>query len=140
MAVALYGTSVTAYTGVDLSTVALSMARRALRSVPCCSHFLHEDLMDVLATMHGRLLVFDPMLQEGETRLQFLARWWDMCRTQWTGLDEEESRGIHEHVDDDDYPESPSTLRGLGLTAGFRRVECLFTDSTGIYQLLRFAA
>lgn len=84
----------------------------------------------------GYLMIYDPMLAEGETREDFLKRWEDILKTRFTGLSREDSKAMLEHVSRSDYPESLSTMREMGKKAGFGRMKVLFEDPTGVYQLI----
>lgn len=86
----------------------------------------------------GCLMLFDPMLQEGETREGFLERWWQVCQTYWTALSKREKESIYKHTKSADFPEMFGTYKTMGYTCGFARVESLFSDPTGIYEIISF--
>jgi len=88
----------------------------------------------------GYFLCFEPVLAEGESRPQFLERWWSACQAQWTALTAKEREDIRRHVFSADFPETISFLEQIGHQHGFRRVESLFCDPDRLYQLVCFHA
>ena len=76
-------------------------------------------------TRGGALLLVDVVREEGETRGDYIAKYLDFMRRDWTevpvdGLDE-----ACAHVQAHDYPETESTLRDMGKRAGFATMERL---------------
>ena len=144
---ALKDTLVERYTGVDLSQIALSLARENLAALdadcslvrgdfaraaasgfpPCdivwiglsLHHLFREQKLSFFQSClrslkpDGCVMVFDPFRREQETRDAFHMRWWQMVQSEWTNLDNAVKHGIHQHVQDSDYPESIPELREI---------------------------
>lgn len=89
-------------------------------------------------TSEGLLMIYDPVLKEGESRDQFVQRWWAFCQSQWMALSFEEKNSIYEHVRSADFPETLSTYKNLGKTCGFSHVSSVFVDCSGIYEIIVF--
>jgi SAM-dependent methyltransferase len=86
----------------------------------------------------GALLVFDPVLNPGETRDAYMGRWVDNTRWSWRALSLEEIAGAVEHVTTSDFPEEIATLNRMAVGAGFHPAEILFTDKGDFYALMSF--
>lgn len=172
MARALRDTRIDHYQGVDLSPIALRLARRNMVGLRCQQVFSNSDFFGIaekrqrradviwigLSLHHlrrrqkdallrdsrrilgatGYLMIFDPVRRAGESRAAFVKRWWSVCRRRWTTLSSAEARDIHAHVAAADFPESLAVYRRLATRHGFRKVQCLCREPTGIYQLICF--
>ena len=168
----LAGRSVTAYSGMDLSPVALGLARANLEQLG--APFLltegdfQRDLSSVQGTfdvvyiglsLHhlmrrekegffpllrekvapgGALLIFDPVLNPGESRDCYMGRWVDHAEWSWKALSGEDVSRAVEHVTTSDHPEEIATLNRFALSAGFHSAEVLFLDRTDFYALMVF--
>lgn len=88
----------------------------------------------------GYLLIFDPMRLDTEDRAAFLLRWKAAFQAGWTALSAAEGRAIWDHVRQADFPESPAGLAAMGHRHRFQHVVSLFTDPSGIYQLISIHA
>ncbi|MEI7634199.1 MAG: L-histidine N(alpha)-methyltransferase [bacterium] len=174
MAQMLAGTPVSYYEGVDLSDVALDLARKNMEVVGCQCVFSNYDFVrnlqerespvDVIwiglslhhlssvqkemflaycrsaLTARGLLIIYEPMLEEGETREEFLGRCEAEIDAHWTALAPDEREAICEHVISADFPESVMTLREMGLRNGFARVESVWRNPTSLFQMIVFHA
>jgi SAM-dependent methyltransferase len=163
---------VTTYAGIDLSPVALDLARSNLQQlgVPCDlteGDFLRDldsvqgrfDVVYIGLSLHhllrsekarflplirekvasgGALVIFDPVLNPGETRSVYMGRWVDHAQWSWKALSGEDLGRAVEHVTSSDHPEEISTLNRLALDAGFHAAEVLFIDRTDFYALMVF--
>ena len=87
----------------------------------------------------GYLLNFEPMLQEGETREEYLQHFQDLCRTEWTRLSPEERESTIEHVVAADFQESIETLREMGIENGFSSVRSICRERSGLFELVCFS-
>ena len=168
----LAGRPLRSYTGVDLSSVALGLARKNLESleVPVTllegdfterldrvsgavdlvyiglslHHLLRREKERFFEAIHGRisrggaLIVYDPVLNPGETRNLYLGRWVDNARWSWNALTEGELDGAVGHVTSSDHPEEITTLNRFAISAGFQPAEILFMDRTNFYALMVF--
>jgi SAM-dependent methyltransferase len=88
----------------------------------------------------GRLIVYEPTLEPGESRDDVLARWWRHVESTWTGLEPDELSKAKEHVFGNDYPESIDDYRGMMTAAGFSRMDVLYTDPENLYAVIEAKA
>lgn len=86
----------------------------------------------------GSLLIFDPVLNPGETRDGYMGRWVDYAEWSWKALSGEEVSRAVEHVTTSDHPEEIATLNRFALSAGFHAAEVLFLDRSDFYALMVF--
>lgn len=86
----------------------------------------------------GYLLIFEPVMREDEGKEEHCLRWWKTCKSGWASLDWQEKRRIARHVFRSDYPESFSTLEHLAEANAFSQARHLYTDPSGIYQMICF--
>jgi len=107
-------------------------------------HLLHDEKGRFLKRCHdlivpgGAFVCLEPFTREGETRDQYLQRWWTTIHSQWKELTPHEFDLVHEHVFSSDHPESIDALRAFGRAAGFARVDQLWRDQQEFYALLSF--
>ena len=168
----LSGRSLRSYTGIDLSPVALGLARNNLRELGLPVNLIEGDFTECLErisepvdlvyiglSLHhllrrekerffqavqgkishgGALVVYDPVLNPGETRNVYLGRWVDHARWSWNTLTEGELDGAVGHVTSSDHPEEITTLNRFAIAAGFQPAEILFMDRTNFYALMVF--
>ena len=87
----------------------------------------------------GLFLIYEDVMPDGESREAWLARW-DAQRPLWTAYDDAAWEAITGHVHDEDFPESESGWRELGLRAGFGRMEELFVAPTDLLRMYCFRA
>jgi SAM-dependent methyltransferase len=86
----------------------------------------------------GNLLIFDPVLNPGESRECYLGRWVDHAKWFWKALSVEDVDDAVEHVTNCDYPEEVATLNHMAVSAGFQAAEILFADRADFYALMAF--
>jgi SAM-dependent methyltransferase len=99
--------------------------------------FFFGELQTKLAP-GGVLLVFDPVLNPGESRESYMGRWVDYAEWSWKALSVEEIAGAVQHVTSSDFPEEVATLNRMAVGSGFRPAEILFMDHTDFYALMAF--
>jgi SAM-dependent methyltransferase len=88
----------------------------------------------------GALLVYEPTRRDGEGRPEYLDRFEDIARSDWTGLSEREFTEALKHVRTCDLPETVSDWHCLGSEAGFSNTDELFRSSDDLFRLFRYAA
>jgi hypothetical protein len=105
-------------------------------------HLSTEGKRDLLKAIHGStaafLMIYEPTLNDGETRDGYLERFRRVNRPAWTFLSDDEWAQIDRHVTTCDYPETSATWRELGRKAGFSRADEIFCDPTGFYRIYRY--
>ena len=85
-------------------------------------------------------MIYEPSLNEGETRDAYLERFRRVNRPAWTFLSDQEWAQIDHHVTTCDLPETSATWLKLGREAGFAHATELFCDPTGFYRIYRYDA
>jgi hypothetical protein len=106
-------------------------------------HHLSTDrkrglLRAIRGSTSGFLMIYEPTLNDGETRDQYLARFRKVNRPAWTFMTEDEWNQIDHHVTTCDYPENSATWCALGREAGFSDAREIFCDPTGFYRIYRY--
>jgi hypothetical protein len=86
------------------------------------------------------LMIYEPTLNDGETRDDYMRRFARVNRPLWTFLTEDEWEQIDRHVTTCDYPETSATWCALGREAGFKDAREIFRDPTGFYRVYRYQA
>ena len=86
----------------------------------------------------GAVLIFDPVLNPGESRDSYMGRWVDHAKWSWSALTVEEVAGAVQHVTTSDFPEEISTLNRMAVASGLHPAEILFMDRTDFYALMAF--
>ena len=86
----------------------------------------------------GAVLIFDPVLNPGESRESYMGRWVDHAKWSWSALTVEEISGAVQHVTTSDFPEEISTLNRMAVESGLNPAEILFMDRTDFYALMAF--
>lgn len=89
-----------------------------------------------LLNPNGMLIVYDIFKREDESREDYLERVLAHCRAHWTRMEEQQMKTIHEHVRENDYPESIESLRAIANNCGFRNVERRYRDPDNLYAAL----
>jgi len=117
----------------DIIYIGLSLHHLTRRE----KEFFFGELQNKLAP-GGVLLIFDPVLNPGESRESYMGRWVDHAKWTWRALSVEDVAGAVEHVTTSDYPEEIATLNHMAVAAGFQPSEVLFTDRSDFYALLAF--
>jgi hypothetical protein len=105
-------------------------------------HLSTDGKRDLLKAIRGAtsdiLMIYEPTLNDGETRDGYMQRFARVNRPLWTFISEEEWEQIDHHVTTCDYPETSATWCALGREAGFRDAREMFCDKTGFYRLYRY--
>ena len=105
-------------------------------------HLSTEGKLDLLKAIHGStgkfLMIYEPTLNDGETRDEYMQRFARVNRPAWTFLTPEEWAQIDHHVTTCDYPETSATWCALGHEAGFSDAQEIFCDPTGFYRIYRY--
>jgi hypothetical protein len=83
-------------------------------------------------------MIYEPTLNEGETREAYLARFRRVNRPAWSFLLDEEWAEIDHHVTSSDYLETSANWLALGREAGFADARELSCDPTGFYRIYRY--
>lgn len=84
----------------------------------------------------GRLIVYEPIRDPGESRDEVLARWWRHVESTWTALEPEELAKAKEHVFGNDYPEPLADYFEMMTAAGFSSAKVLYTDPQNLYAVI----
>ena len=86
----------------------------------------------------GLFLIIDVFLGENESRDEYLDRFEQQARENYTSLTDPEMTTLITHVRACDYPDSVENYRSFGMQAGFTRVNCLLADYDTLHQLVSF--
>ena len=86
----------------------------------------------------GAVIAHDPVLEDGETRQDYIARLSKSCRSGWPELTDDEKEMMTRHWGQHGRQESASTLGAIALGAGFSSFEELWADSDRFYAVLAF--
>ncbi|TWI87259.1 methyltransferase family protein [Roseibium hamelinense] len=81
----------------------------------------------------GVLMIYEPVLSNGETATSFNRRMHHVLKARWNQLTEREFSRIWEHIEECDKPETADTWLTLGLYAGFVRNRTVFSQPDGGY-------
>jgi hypothetical protein len=97
---------------------------------------------DLLKAIRGStsafLMIYEPTLQDGESREAYLARFRRVNRPAWIFLSDDEWAQLDHHVTSCDYPETSAPWLKLGREAGFTQARDVFCDPTGFYRIYRY--
>ena len=86
----------------------------------------------------GTFYLFEPFLQVGENRADYVARWTAAMDGPYDPFPSEARDALREHVRASEKPESKDEYLTAAGTAGFREGDVLFTDPDSFYSLFRF--
>ena len=107
-------------------------------------HLATDGKRDLFKAIHGStsnfLMIYEPSLNEGETRDAYLKRFRRVSRPAWTSLSDQEWIQIDHHVTTCELPETSATWLKLGREAGFARATELLCDPTGFDRNYRYDA
>lgn len=105
-------------------------------------HLSTDGKRDLLKAINGSisdfLMIYEPTLNDGETRDEYLERFRRVNRPAWSFLTDDEWNQIDQHVTRCDYPETSATWVALGREAGFSDACETFRDPTGFYRIYRY--
>lgn len=138
-----------AYFDVDLDHSDFVMelaARHHTSDISWCGLSIHhlttdgklELLRALCETTSKFLMVYEPILLEGESFESYLDRYARINKLAWTFLAPEEWDQLFHHISTCDLPESPSTWMELGREAGFSEARQIYLDPPGLYALYRY--
>jgi len=86
----------------------------------------------------GLLLIYDPVIPEGETLEAFLGREISNVKDKWTALTAEERDAAAVHIQTQDHPETIASITALARAAGFARVRELYVSPNKLWRMYCF--
>jgi ubiquinone/menaquinone biosynthesis C-methylase UbiE len=86
----------------------------------------------------GTFYLFEPFLQPGENREEYVTRWAAAMDGPYDPFPSEARDALREHVRASEKPESQDEYLSAARAAGFEDGEILFTDPNNFYSLFRF--
>ena len=99
-------------------------------------HLATDGKRDLFKAIQGStsnfLMIYEPSLNEGETRAAYIERFRRVNRPAWTFLSDQEWAQIDHHVTTCDLPETRATWLKLGREAGFARRNGTLLRSDGL--------
>ncbi|MTH99697.1 trans-aconitate 2-methyltransferase [Roseibium sp. RKSG952] len=88
---------------------------------------------------NGLLMIYEPVLTDGDTLSVFNRRMRHLLKARWQGLSPSEFDRIWRHIEDCDLPETSDTWLRLGLSAGFLRNRTVFSEpGDGYCRLFKY--
>lgn len=84
------------------------------------------------------LMVYEPIMREGESLESYLDRYARLNKPAWTFLALEEWDQLFHHISTCDLPETPKAWMELGREAGFMEAREIYVDPSGLYGLYRY--
>jgi ubiquinone/menaquinone biosynthesis C-methylase UbiE len=89
---------------------------------------------------NGALLIYEPTCRDGESRADYLDRFEETGRREWTALSAEEFEEAMRHVRTCDLPETVTKWGTLGHDAGFTRIAELYKAPSDLFRLFSYRA
>ena len=86
----------------------------------------------------GTFYLFEPFLQAGENREDYVARWAAAMDGPYDPFPSAARDALRDHVRESERPESKDEYLSAARAAGFQDGEVLFTDPDHFYSLFRF--
>jgi SAM-dependent methyltransferase len=86
----------------------------------------------------GAVIAHDQVLEDGESRQDYIARLSESCRSGWPELTDDEKDMMTRHWGERGRQESASTLGAIALNAGFSSFDELWADAGRFYAVLAF--
>lgn len=130
---------------LDEADFTLALNGRPREDIVWISLSLHHlDTADKLAFMRsvrdnldqdGAFLIYEPTRRDGEDRPQYLDRFEQIGRRDWTQLTGDEFAEALKHVRTCDLPETVSDWHDLGRRAGFSTSRELYASPTDLFRL-----
>ncbi len=109
-------------------------------------HHLPEDRLGefftacrALLAPGGRLLVYEPMRRDDESRPEYLERCRAYYRKHWTDLTQDELERSLKHVSVSDFQHPAKAYRKTAGAAGFASVDVLYISPDELFGMLLFA-
>lgn len=84
----------------------------------------------------GCLLIYDPIMNESESREQYVERWWSAYRERIQKLTRHAPQTMLRHIHNDDQPLNMTEYKYLGWECGFSEIESLYTDPLNCHSLI----
>ena len=91
-----------------------------------------------LLTNNGVFLLVDIFRQPQESREDYLQRYLNNIRQDWSLINSQEFSKIQEHMTSSDFPETQENLYSLASQSGFSPMDCLYRDRLDTTQCLCF--
>ncbi|HHC73850.1 MAG TPA: class I SAM-dependent methyltransferase [Thiothrix sp.] len=88
----------------------------------------------------GQLLIYDVVRSLPESRDAFIARMCEHFTQTWTQFDNAQMRRIHQHIQNNDQPETAEFFADRQQQAGFKDCRLLFQDQDHFYQMIVYQA
>ena len=88
-----------------------------------------------LLASDGVVLIYDMHTREQESREQYLERILADFKAKWTAMSAGQMEEIHDHVRNNDFPESRSEFEELAKNAGYSSIERFHYDEDEFYAL-----
>jgi SAM-dependent methyltransferase len=86
----------------------------------------------------GAFLIYEPTLRNGENRSEYLARFEEIGRRDWTQLTPSEFAEALKHVRTCDLPERVSDWESLGRASGFSEVREMYQSPTDLFRVFHY--
>ncbi|NES20423.1 MAG: methyltransferase domain-containing protein [Symploca sp. SIO3E6] len=86
----------------------------------------------------GIFLLIDVFRSENEKREDYLKRYLEDVRKNWSQLTPQEYSLVEEHIKKSDFPETQEIFYSLATKHGFTKKECLYHDALDTTQMLCF--
>jgi len=87
---------------------------------------------------NGIFLLIDLFRSENENREDYIKRYLQGVRQDWSQLTPQEYSHVEEHIRKSDFPETQENFYSLATKHGFTRKECLYHNSLDTTQMLCF--
>jgi SAM-dependent methyltransferase len=107
-------------------------------------HLERETKHEMMTHLHratapgGTFYLFEPFLQAGENRAEYVTRWAAAMDGPYDPFPSEARDALREHVRASEKPECKNEYLNAARAAGFQDGEVVFTDPTNFYSLFRF--
>ena len=105
-------------------------------------HLSREEKLKFMNCVYKRLskngifVFYEPVLREGQSRVEHREESLSVIKDSWSALNPQEIYQACQHIVDKDYPESLKTYREWSEQIGFSSIVSIFTDRTGLLQLI----
>ena len=116
------------YLGLSLHHLEREMKRETMKHLRCA------------VAPGGAVYLFEPILNNGETREGYVERWAAAMEGPYDRFPEAARAALLNHVTESERPESAEDYQSFAREAGFGRGEILFTDRGSFYSLFKFSA
>ncbi|HBB33723.1 MAG TPA: hypothetical protein DDZ80_12525 [Cyanobacteria bacterium UBA8803] len=100
-------------------------------------YFVVSKLPHLLKT-GGIFILIDIFRSENENRENYIKRYLEGVRQDWSELTSQEYSLVEEHISKNDFPETQEAFHSLATKHGFTKVESLYCDALDTTKLLCF--